>query len=139
MQPTKPLDAPNAARNRLTQAVIGCAIQVHRTLGPGLLEPAYEACLAFELDHDGIAHVRQQKLPPSCKGNALNCDLRADMVVADKLIVEVKSVQQLLPVHEAQLLTYLKASGLHLRLLLNFNETVLRNGIRRRVLDLPPD
>jgi GxxExxY protein len=108
MQPTKPVDAPDAPHNRLTQAVIGCAIEVHRTLDPGLLESAYEACLAFELAQAGVAHVRQQKLPLSYKGNALNCDLRADMVVADKLIVEVKSVQQLLPVHEAQLLTISK-------------------------------
>jgi GxxExxY protein len=118
----------------LTRRVIGCAIEVHRTLGPGLLESVYEACLCYELTQADIAHVRQQKLPVIYKGHSVDCDLKLDVIVEQSLVLEIKSVQQILPVHEAQLLTYLRVSGLPLGLLLNFNEETMKQGVRRRVL-----
>jgi GxxExxY protein len=118
----------------LTRAVIGCAIEVHRTLGPGLLESIYEICLCHELDLAIIPFVRQQKIPVLYKGEPVDCDLKIDLVVNQVLALEIKALHQLLPVHDAQLLTYLRVGGLPLGLLLNFNEVVLRNGIRRRVL-----
>jgi GxxExxY protein len=118
----------------LTRRVIGCAIEVHRTLGPGLLESVYEACLCYGLSQAAIAHVRQQKLPVIYKGHAVDCDLKLDVIVEQSLLLEIKSVQQILPVHEAQLLTYLRVSGLPLGLLLNFNEETMKQGVRRRVL-----
>ena len=121
-------------QDQLTQKVIGCAIEVHKTLGPGLLESIYEVCLSIELTKASLSHTRQQKLPITYKGQLLDLDFKADIIIANTLILEVKSVQQLLPVHEAQLLTYLKISDLHLGLLLNFNEAILKNGIRRHAL-----
>ena len=118
----------------LTGRVIGAAIEVHRTLGPGLLESVYEACLCDELAQAGIRFTRQEKLPVLYKGRTIDCDLRMDLVVEKSLVLEVKAVQQILPVHEAQLLTYLKISGIPLGLLLNFNEVTLKDGIRRRRL-----
>ncbi len=117
-----------------SRRVIGCAIEVHRTLGPGLIESVYEACLCHELTQAGMAFVRQQKLPVIYKGFAIECDLRMDIVVEQTLVLEIKSVQALHPVHEAQLHTYLKLSGLRVGLLLNFNEARLIDGIRRRLL-----
>ncbi|HEY3846604.1 MAG TPA: GxxExxY protein [Acetobacteraceae bacterium] len=117
-----------------SRRVIGCAIEVHKTLGPGLIESVYEACLCQELAQAGLAFVRQQKLPVIYKGQRLDCDLRMDIVVEDILLLEIKSVHMLHPVHEAQLHTYLKLSGLRVGLLLNFNETRLVDGIRRRLL-----
>jgi GxxExxY protein len=114
--------------------VIGCAIEVHRTLGPGLLESVYEACLCRELSHAGLQFVRQCRLPVIYKGEPVDCDLVMDLVVERSLIVELKAVRQILPVHEAQLLTYLRVSGLKMGLLLNFNEETLKQGIRRRML-----
>ena len=119
--------------NGLTQRVIGCAIEVHRTLGPGLLESVYEVCLCRELVLAGIPFVRQQKIPVLYKGESVDCDLRIDVIVNQSLALEIKSVHQILPVHEAQLLTYLRVSGLPLGLLLNFNEATMKDGIRRRV------
>ena len=118
----------------LTERAIGCAIEVHRTLGPGLLEAIYQACLCREPTQAGIAHVRQQNLPVFYKGEAVDCDLILDVVVGQSLVLEIKSVQQILPVHEAQLLTYLRVSGLPSGLLLNFNEATIKQGIRRRLL-----
>ena len=118
----------------LTQKVIGCAIEVHRTLGPGLLEIVYETCLCRELALAGIGFVRQQKLPILYKGEPVDCDLKIDVIVEQSLVLEVKAVQQILPVHEAQLLIYLRVSGLPLGLLLNFNEETMKQGIRRRYL-----
>jgi GxxExxY protein len=118
----------------LTRRVIGCAIEVHRTLGPGLLESVYEACLSYELTLAGIAHIRQQKLPVIYKGESVDCDLKIDVLVEQSLVLEIKSVQHVLPVHEAQLLTYLRVSGLSVGLLLNFNEETMKQGIRRRIL-----
>ena len=120
--------------NVLTRRVIGCAVEVHRTLGPGLLEGIYEACLCHELAVAGLAFLRQYRLPVVYKGHPIDYDIKIDVLVEQTLVIEIKSVQQLLPVHEAQLLTYLRVSGLKLGLLLNFNEEILKQGIRRRVL-----
>ncbi|MEQ9557280.1 MAG: GxxExxY protein [Rhodospirillales bacterium] len=118
----------------LTEKVIGLAIEVHRHLGPGLLESAYEECLCFELETNGIGHSKQVPLPVTYKNTKLECGYRMDLVVEDKLVIELKTVDRLLPIHEAQLLTYLKLSGLKTGLLLNFNSSVLKDGIRRLVL-----
>ncbi|MCH7542472.1 MAG: GxxExxY protein [Proteobacteria bacterium] len=121
-------------RDPLSQMVIGRAIEVHRGLGPGLLESAYEACLCYELKINDISFRRQVPLPVVYKSIKLDCGYRMDIVVDNKLIVELKTVEKLLPVHEAQLLTYLKLSGLRTGLLMNFNTPVLKDGIRRLVL-----
>jgi GxxExxY protein len=118
----------------LTETVIGAAIEVHRALGPGLLESAYEECLCFELGQQGLRVKRQAPLPVTCKGISLDCGYRMDSVVEGALVVELKTVEKLLPVPEAQLLTYLKLSGLRTGLLLNFNVPVLRQGIKRMKL-----
>jgi len=123
--------------NQLTEKVIGACIEVHRHLGPGLLESAYEVCLCHELSLAGIAYERQKPLPVYYKGVNLDCDYRLDVVVAGKLIVELKSVDILSPVHSAQLLTYLKLSDIRVGLLINFNVPVLRNGIRRIANQFP--
>ena len=119
---------------QITEAIIGAAIEVHRLLGPGLLESAYEECLCHELSLRGLSFERQVPLPVIYKGVKLDCGYRLDIVVADQVVVELKTVDALLPVHEAQLLTYLKLSGKRIGLLLNFHVEVLRNGIKRRVL-----
>jgi GxxExxY protein len=120
-----------AQRDPLSQDVIGGAIDVHRTLGPGLLETAYEECLCHELSLRGVSFRRQVPLPVLYKKVKLDCGYRMDIVVREQLIVEIKAVEKLLPVHDAQLLTYLKLSGLHVGLLINFNVPVLKQGIRR--------
>jgi GxxExxY protein len=118
----------------LTRRVIGCAIEVHRTLGPGLLEAVYETCLCHELALAEIGFVRQYRLPVIYKGHPVECDLKIDVIVEKALVLEIKSVTQVLPVHEAQLLTYLRVGGFKMGLLLNFNEETLKQGIRRRML-----
>ena len=123
--------------NELTRAVIGAAIEVHRSLGPGLLESAYEECLCRELELRGIAFERQKPLPLEYKGLKLECGYRVDLVIDGTVVVEIKSVEALLPIHEAQLLTYMKLGGWKVGLLINFNVPVLRQGIRRLVLGLP--
>lgn len=120
-------------RDQLSDAVIGAAIEVHRMLGPGLLESAYEECLCRELTLRQILFERQVPLPVIYKDVKLECGYRMDIVVAKALVVEVKSVDAIAPIHEAQLLTYLKLSGIRVGLLLNFNVPVLKDGIRRRV------
>ena len=120
--------------DRLTEKVIGLAIEVHRQLGPGLLESANEECLCLELQEAGLAFRRQVPLPITYKSVRLDCGYRLDLVIEDQLILELKSVESLLPIHEAQVLTYMKLSGLRTGLLLNFNSTVLKNGIRRLML-----
>ncbi len=115
----------------LSERVIGCAIEVHRHLGPGLLESAYEDCLCFELDAAGLVFRRQVELPVVYKGMPLAASYRLDILIANRLVVEVKSVERILAVHEAQLLTYLRLSGHRAGLLLNFNHAVLKEGIRR--------
>ncbi len=117
----------------LSEKVIGLAIDVHRHLGPGLLESAYEQCLSFELMQSGIAHRRQVPLPVVYKEVRLDCGYRMDIVVEDELIIEIKSVEQIVPIHEAQMLTYLRLSGLRVGLLMNFNTVALRQGLRRFV------
>lgn len=119
--------------NQLTERLIGACIEIHKALGPGLLESAYEECLCHELRLAGIEFERQCPLPVQYKGVKLDCGYRLDLVVQGKLVVELKAVQELLPIHEAQLLTYLKLSGLTLGLLVNFNVPVLRRGIKRIV------
>ena len=120
--------------DRLTEKVIGLAIEVHRQLGPGLLESAYEECLCLELSEAGLAFRRQVPLPITYKSVQLDCGYRLDLVIEDHLILELKAVEGLLPIHEAQVLTYMKLSGLRTGLLLNFNSAVLKNGIRRLML-----
>lgn len=119
--------------NDLSHRVIGLCLEVHRELGPGLLESAYEEALARELALDNLTFERQQEAPLLYKGSALNCGYRLDFVVEGQLIVELKAVNELLPVHQAQLLTYLKLKQLPLGLLVNFNVPLLRDGIRRVV------
>jgi len=123
--------------NRITEQIIGAAITVHRALGPGLLESAYEACLAFELVERDLAVERQKPVPLVYKGVELDCGYRIDLLVAEAVIVEVKAVERLMPIHTAQLLSYLKLSSLQVGLLLNFNVKVLKEGIRRVVNDFP--
>ena len=123
--------------NIVSEAVIGAAIEVHRHLGPGLLESAYESCLCRELELRGLSFERQQSLPISYKGQSVECGYRLDLVVAGVVLAEIKAVEALLPIHQAQLLTYLRLTGLRLGLLLNFNVPVLTQGIRRVVLGLP--
>ena len=118
----------------LTESVIGAAIEVHMALGPGLLESAYEECLCHELHLRGISFERQVSLPVEYKGVKLDCGYRLDLVVGNVLILEIKCVDHVLPVHEAQLLSYLKMTGKRVGLILNFNVAVLsRGGIFRKV------
>ena len=117
----------------LTERIIGLAIDIHRHLGPGLLESAYEECIAFELTQAGIPFERQVAVPVVYKSVRLDCAYRLDLKVENRLIIEVKSVERLMPIHEAQLITYLRLTGLPVGLLLNFNTNVLKNGIRRLV------
>jgi GxxExxY protein len=118
----------------VSRQVIGLAIEVHRQLGPGLLESAYEECLCQELRDAGLPFARQMALPIVYKGRRLAFEYRMDIVVESVLVLEIKAVAALLPLHEAQLLTYLRLSGYHIGLLMNFNCPVLKDGIRRRVL-----
>ncbi len=121
-------------RDLLTDKVIGLAITVHRELGPGLLEKTYERCLCHELELNGLRFAHQVELPILYKGIRLEGGYRMDLVVEDELVLELKCADSLLPIHEAQLLTYLRLSGLRRGLLLNFRTAVLKNGIRRLVL-----
>lgn len=122
--------------NQLTEAIIGGAIEVHRHLGPGLLENAYEVALCRELQLRRIPLLRQKQLRMTYKGVTLPIGYRLDLLVDNRVVVEVKAVETLLPIHEAQLLTYLKLGGYQVGLLLNFNVPILRDGIRRKVLGL---
>jgi len=123
--------------NRITESVIAAAIEVHRALGPGLLESAYEACLAFELAERGLRVERQRPMPVVYRHVKLDCGYRLDLVVEDAVIVELKAVDHLRPIHQAQLLSYLKLSGFKVGLLINFNVRVLKDGIRRMVHNFP--
>lgn len=118
----------------LSNRVIGCAIEVHRVLGPGLLESTYKQCLVHELGLNGIACLAEHPLPVNYKGERLDCGYRVDLLIEGVLIVELKSVERVLPIHEAQLLTYMKLAGLSTGLLINFNVTQLKHGLRRYVL-----
>jgi GxxExxY protein len=119
--------------NELSSSIIGACIQVHRELGPGLLESAYEECLCYELSRRDLLFTRQQPLPIRYKGISLDSAYQMDIVVEESIILELKSVEKLLPIHDAQLLTYLKLSGISLGLLLNFNVTAMKDGVRRLV------
>ena len=122
--------------NALSNKIIGAAIEVHRVLGPGLLESAYEECLCRELSLRDIKFERQKSLPVAYKGVNLDCGYRLDILVEQLVILELKAVSRIEPIHEAQLLTYLKLAGLKLGLLLNFNVPVMKSGIRRIVNNL---
>jgi GxxExxY protein len=117
----------------LTEKVIGLAIEVHRNLGPGLLESVYEECLCKELADAGIDFQRQKSIPVVYKDAPMETGFRADIVVGKELLIEVKAVERMLPVHEAQILTYLKFSGFSKGLLVNFNTKLLKDGIKRFV------
>ena len=119
--------------NKLTQKIIAAAIEVHRELGPGLLESVYEYCLVEELKDKGLKVKSQVKLPIVYKGKTLNKDFYIDLLVEDKVVIELKAVEVILPVHEVQLVTYLKLADKRLGLLINFNVPLLKEGIRRRV------
>ena len=118
----------------LTEKIIGAAIEVHRELGPGLLESAYKACLARELELRGVAFECEKPMPLEYKGLRVDVGYRLDVLVDGRVIVELKAVADLIPLHEAQLLTYLRLSGIRVGLLINFNVPVLKEGIVRRVL-----
>ncbi|MEE8432995.1 MAG: GxxExxY protein [Candidatus Desulfatibia sp.] len=122
--------------NKLSSRIIGAAIEVHKALGPGLLESAYEECICYELSIGGLSLERQKPLAVQYKGINLDCGYRLDVVVEDAIILELKSCEKIEPIHKAQLLTYLKLSGIKLGLLLNFNVTLMREGIVRIVNEL---
>jgi GxxExxY protein len=117
--------------NEITKKIIGCAIEVHKRLGPGLLESAYEECLAYELTRNGLTIKRQQPTPVVYKEIKLEYGYRIDILVENEIVIELKVVDEINPVHEAQILTYMKFSSKNTGLLINFNVTVLKNGIRR--------
>ena len=120
--------------DELSKRVIGCAIEVHRTLGPGLLESTYEQCLAHELKCAGISFKLQYPLPVNYNGVKLDCGYRVDLFIDNKIIFEFKSVDKVLPIHQAQLLTYMKLAGIKIGLLMNFNVRFMKDGIKRMVL-----
>ena len=117
--------------NQITEKIIGCAIEVHKNLGPGLLESAYEECLVFELKSAGLLAERQLAVPVIYKDIKLDCGYRIDILVENTVVIELKTVDAFAPVHEAQILTYMKFSSRSIGLLINFNVTLLKNGIRR--------
>lgn len=139
----EPRSEPGSAieLNHITDVIIGAGVEVHRLLGPGLLESAYEACLSRELSLRGVPFECQVPLPISYKGVELDCGYRLDMVVAKRVVVELKAVDALSPIHEAQLLSYLRLGRFNVGLLLNFNVPVLKQGIKRLVwgIDLRHD
>ena len=118
----------------LTGQILGCAFDVHAALGPGLLEAAYQTCLGYELQSAGLTIRREVPLKLRYKGRELDCGYRADLIVEDRVLVELKTVERLAPIHKAQLMTYLKLSGLRVGLLINFNSIHLRSGIQRIVI-----
>ena len=131
-------DTETRSENQITEQIIGAAIEVHRELGPGLLESAYEECLCHELSLRGLRFCRQVELPVVYKGIKLDCGYRLDLVVEDLIVVELKAVEKLLPIHEAQLLTYLKLYHRSIGLLINFNVPLLRDGLKRMVHNFQP-
>lgn len=125
---------PGPIQKALTQEIIGAAIEVHKHLGPGLLESVYETCLAQELTERGMAIEREALLPVVYKGKRLNAELRMDLVIDRQVVVEIKSVIEIHPIHEAQLLTYMRLARVPIGLLINFNTALLHDGVKRRVL-----
>jgi GxxExxY protein len=130
MQQTK----EHIKNDTLTEQIIGAAIRVHRELGPGLLESAYETCLCYELSLNGLQIEKQKVIPISYRGIKLDAGYRLDLIVENQVIVEIKAVSKLLPVHEAQLLSYLKQVGGGRALLINFNVKLLKHGLRRLIV-----
>jgi GxxExxY protein len=124
---------------QLTHAIIGAAIAVHRELGPGLLEAVYEECLCFELTSQGIQFERQKPIPVVYKGAKLDCGYRADIVAGGRVIVEIKAISAVAPVHDAVMLTYLRLSGCKIGLLINFYSPALKDGIKRYVWHYEPE
>jgi GxxExxY protein len=124
----------NDERDALTEAVIGAAIEVHRIMGPGLLESIYQKCLEKELKLRGLEFLAQARLPISYKGEPLGDDLIMDFYFAERLVVEIKAIDKLAPIHDAQLITYLRLSKTHVGLLINFNTRLLKDGIKRLVV-----
>ena len=120
--------------NELTHEIIGAAIEVHKNLGPGLLESTYEECLSHELSQRGIPFERQKPIPVIYKGVKLDCGYRLDLLVADRVILELKSVETLAPIHDSIMITYLKLSGHRIGLLMNFNVQILKKGVKRVVV-----
>ncbi len=118
-------------KDPLTNKTIGCAIEVHRELGPGLLESTYQQCLAHEMNLNGLKFKLEHSLPVHYKGIQLDCGYRIDLLAEDDVIVELKSVEELLPIHQAQILTYMKLAEIETGLLINFNVSRLKNGIKR--------
>ncbi len=127
------------AINDITYQIVGAAIEVHRVLGPGLLESAYEACMAYEFVTRGIPFVREVGLPVVYKGVCVDCGFRVDFIVDEKVIVEIKAVEAITPVHEAQVNTYLRLSGCKIGLLLNFNTRRMTDGVKRLIWDRPSE
>lgn len=127
------MDVPES-RDPLTEKVIGCAIEVHRILGPGLLESAYQRCLLLEPRLAGLAVEAEMPMPVRYKDEVLDCGYRADMLIAKSLILELKAVEEILPIHQAQILTYMKLAGIHLGLLINFHQSRLIDGLKRFIL-----
>jgi GxxExxY protein len=121
----------------ITRRIIGAAIEVHRRLGPGLLESACQTCLAFELRHIGLKVEEQEALPVVYRDVQLDCGYRLDLVVVDSVAIEIKAVEQLAPIHDAQVLSYLRLSGQRVGLLINFHVRVLKNGLKRIVNEFP--
>jgi GxxExxY protein len=126
--------APKLRYEELTERILGAAIEVHKALGPGLLESAYEECLCHELNLRGLRFERQIKVPVTYKGINLDCGYQLDMMVAEMVILELKSAERITSIHEAQLLTYMKLLGKPVGFIINFNVAVLRSGIVRKVL-----
>jgi GxxExxY protein len=123
--------------DEISRRIIGAEIEVHGHLGPGLLESAYESCLVFELKQLGLRIEEHKPLPVVYKAVKLDCEYRLDLVVEDEIVVEIKAVERLLPIHEAQLLSYLRLSNKRVGLLMNFHVTVLKNGLKRIVNEFP--
>lgn len=117
--------------NNITDTILNAAIEVHKALGPGLLESAYEACLVYELRERGLMVEQQKPLPVTYKGVQLDCGYRMDILVNQQVLVELKAVETLAPIHQAQVLSYLKLSGIKVGLLINFNVKLLKNGVQR--------
>ncbi|HIP93935.1 MAG TPA: GxxExxY protein [Leucothrix sp.] len=120
--------------NQITESIIGAAIEVHKALGPGLLESAYEECLCNELSLRDLKFTRQNPVPVKYKNTRLDCGYRLDLLIENSIVLEIKSIEKLLPVHEAQLLTYLRLGQWKVGLLINFNVLRLKDGIQRKVL-----
>lgn len=123
--------------NKITETIIGAAISVHKALGPGLLESAYETCMVYELAQQGLKVIQQKPIPVVYREVTLDCGYRLDLLVEDQVIVEIKSVDTLMPIHKAQLMSYLKLSGCSVGLLINFNVQLLKSGIVRLVNQFP--